>query len=434
MHRDVRRTGIKNGFGAAICTGLLLSCLGAGSVLAERPLLVTVDDLPIAVGSLHAEPAERARITREMLDALDRHDIRAVGLVTWRNVRGPEDLKLLEMWLDAGHELGNHSYSHLDLTTTDAETWIADVERGRAKLAAFLEPRGETVRFFRFPLLHEGDTPQKLTAVREYLERSGQRNLPVTIDNQDYGYERPWVAARQAGDEEAMAAIGEDYLAALRIFVRHHERTGDNLFQRELPQVLLLHANEVGAGHGDRLFTWLRSSGHRFADADEVLADPVFDEPVEFVGPKGYGLWDRMSTDRSVAQARREVEEHLAAQIVAWNSGDLESFCSGYDEDALFLTPKGVTRGRDEILARYRESYADRAAMGTLSFELIEIRPAHGVEVSLLGDSQPGGVHAVGVAARWILSYPDREDASGLTMLYLRRRGDGWSIAQDSSM
>jgi hypothetical protein len=51
-----------------------------------------------------------------------------------------------------------------------------------------------------------------------------------------------------------------------------------------------------------------------------------------------------------------------------------------------------------------------------------------------LGDSRPGGIHAVSVAARWKLSYPDREDAEGLTMLFLRRRGDGWSIAHDTSM
>jgi uncharacterized protein (TIGR02246 family) len=133
-------------------------------------------------------------------------------------------------------------------------------------------------------------------------------------------------------------------------------------------------------------------------------------------------------------RAREEVEAHLAAQIEAWNRGDLEAFCSGYEEDALFITPSGSTRGREEILARYRRRYTDREAMGTLGFEILEVRPIHGVEISMLGDSKPGRIHAVSVVARWSLSYPDREDASGLTMIVLQRRGDGWSIIHDASM
>jgi uncharacterized protein (TIGR02246 family) len=397
-------------------------------------VLVTVDDLPIAVGSLHEDPAERERITKDLLSSLEHHGIRAVGMVTWRNVRGVKDLELLEMWLAAGHELGNHSYSHPDYTRTAIDEYIEDVERGRSELARFLEPHGKSVRFFRFPMLHEGDTPRKLEAMREYLERSGQHNLPVTYDNQDWSYERPWVRARQAGDGAAMAEVSEDYLAALRLSIRHHERTGDRLFGRELPQILLLHANEVGAANWGRLFSWLERTDHGFVGVDELLADPIFAERHDFVGPAGYGLWDRLASERRAVRAREEVEAHLAAQIEAWNRGDLEAFCSGYEEDALFITPSGSTRGREEILARYRRRYTDREAMGTLGFEILEVRPIHGVEISMLGDSKPGRIHAVSVVARWSLSYPDREDASGLTMIVLQRRGDGWSIIHDASM
>ena len=427
------RPGFRRALGSALCLGCL-GLAGIASAATGRPLLVTVDDLPLALGNRDADPAERERITRDLLAALERHGVPAVGLVTWRNVGGPDGLELLRLWLEAGHELGNHSYSHLDYTRTGTDEYVADVERCREELARFLEPYGKSVRFFRFPMLHEGDTPQKLRAMRDYLVRTGQRDLPVTLDNQDWSYERPWVRAREAGDAEAMRDVGEDYLAALRISIRHHERTGDKLFGRELPQILLLHANEVGAVHWDRLFTWLEATGHRFVSVDELLADPVFDELHEFVGPAGYGLWDRLASERLAARAREEVAAHLDEQSAAWNRGDLEAFCSGYEEDARFLTPSGTTQGRDRILERYRKRYVDRAAMGTLSFEILEIRPAQGVEISLLGDSRPGRIHAVSVAARWKLSYPDREDASGLTMLFMVRRGNGWAIAHDASM
>jgi uncharacterized protein (TIGR02246 family) len=418
----------------ALCVVLLFVGISSTLTSAARPVLVTVDDLPIALGSMHQDPGERERITKDLLASLKRHDIRAVGMVTWSNVRGKADLDLLEMWLTDGHELGNHTYSHLDYTKTGIDEYIEDAERCRTELVRVLEPHDKTVRFFRFPMLHEGDTPQKLDAMRDYLERTNQRNLPVTYDNQDWFYERPWVSARRADDTDAMAEIAEDYLAALRLSIRHHERTGDRLFERELPQILLLHANEVGAANWDRLFSWLERTGHRFVTADELLEDPIFDEPHIFIGPAGYGLWDRLGSERLAARAREEVEAHLAAQIEAWNRGDLEAFCSGYDEDALFITPSGSTRGRDEILRRYRRRYTDRDAMGTLGFEILEVRTIQGVELSMLGDSKPSRIHAVSVAARWSLSYTDRDDASGLTLIVLRRRGDGWSIVHDASM
>jgi peptidoglycan/xylan/chitin deacetylase (PgdA/CDA1 family)/ketosteroid isomerase-like protein len=397
-----------------------------------RPLLVTVDDLPI--GGNPQSPAERAAITRGLLDALARHKVRAVALVIWGNVRA-DDHALLESWLAAGHELGNHSGGHLDYTATEPSAYVADVETGRAGLAAFLESRGRTLRFFRFPYLREGDTEEKLDAMRRYLDSSGQRNLPVTIDDQDWSYDRPWREAVRAADTKAQESVAADYLAALRIEVRRQEATGDRLFGRPLPQILLLHANAVGAAQWDRLFTWLEETGHRFAMADEVLGDPALSEPHRYVGPYGFGLWDRIDSEREAQKAREEVTAVLLRQAEAWNRGDLASFCSVYADDATFLGTTGVFRGREAIVERYRKRYgSEKASMGTLSFEIVEARTSAGTESSFLGDAVPGRVHAVSLAARWHLRYADKPEASGLTLVVLRRKGDGWVIVQDASL
>ena len=57
-----------------------------------------------------------------------------------------------------------------------------------------------------------------------------------------------------------------------------------------------------------------------------------------------------------------------------------------------------------------------------------------GVEVSLLGDARPSRVHGTAVTARWTLTYPDRDAATGMTLLTLRPSPDGWRIVQDASM
>jgi uncharacterized protein (TIGR02246 family) len=115
----------------------------------------------------------------------------------------------------------------------------------------------------------------------------------------------------------------------------------------------------------------------------------------------------------------------LQTQVAAWNRGDLTAFCEVYGDDATFLSPSGLTRGRQAVLERYQKRYPDKVAMGTLALEPIETRLA-----------PPGETAAplvVTIAARWTLSYPDKPAATGLTLLVLHRLGARWQIVQDAS-
>lgn len=114
------------------------------------------------------------------------------------------------------------------------------------------------------------------------------------------------------------------------------------------------------------------------------------------------------------------IETLLREQSAAWTRGDLDAFCSVYADDALFVTPSGLTRGRTAVLERYRKRYPDRAAMGSLSLEIQELR-----------DLGPEGAS---VAARWVLSYPGQEKKEGYTLIVFRKVGGAWKIVQDASM
>jgi ketosteroid isomerase-like protein len=130
-------------------------------------------------------------------------------------------------------------------------------------------------------------------------------------------------------------------------------------------------------------------------------------------------------------QAEDAVRALLATQSAAWNRGDLEAFTAVYAEDASFLSPGGLTRGRDQVLARYKKRYPDQKAMGTLSLDVVEMRPLVG------GEGPPCQVPGASVAARWKLAYPGppgKKTAEGLTLLVLRHRGATWEIVEDASM
>jgi uncharacterized protein (TIGR02246 family) len=112
----------------------------------------------------------------------------------------------------------------------------------------------------------------------------------------------------------------------------------------------------------------------------------------------------------------------LQAQVTAWNRGDLAAFCEVYADDATFLSPSGLTRGRQAVLDRYRKRYPDKAAMGSLALDPIETRPTPTRDATV-----------VSIAAHWSLSYPDKPVASGLTLLVMHRIGARWQIVQDAS-
>ena len=418
---------------------LPFSALLLAAVLAAPPrdVLVTVDDLPLASRAIHDDPAQRTRIVRRLLKVLAAHRIHAVGFVKGDAVVGEADREVLELWLAAGHELGTHGYAHLDYTETGTAAYLADLERGRRQLESFLGARGGRLRWFRFPYLREGDTEEKLDAARAWLAAHELRNLPVTIETQDWVFEEPWVRATRQGDRRAAERTVTDAEASLRTSVRSHEHEGDRLIEPDqppLPQILLLHANAIGTRTWDDLFTWLEETGHRFADADGVMRNPIFAEAHRFVAPSGGSHWLRLRHQRDVAATRAALETLLAQQSEAWSRGDLQAFVTAYAEDALFLSPTGVVQGREAVRARYAARYPDPSAMGTLRLELIELRPIWGVEPTVLGESEPGAVHGAGVVARWTLTRAAGEPLTGTTLLVFRRLAEGWRIVQDASM
>lgn len=118
--------------------------------------------------------------------------------------------------------------------------------------------------------------------------------------------------------------------------------------------------------------------------------------------------------------ARAEVERRLNAQRDAWNRGDLEGFCAAYADDAVFLSPSGVTRGRAEVQARYQKKYGGKPeTMGTLSFEPLDVRASSS---------------CVSLAMRWKLVFKDKPEATGLTLIAWVKLNDEWKLAQDASM
>jgi len=115
-----------------------------------------------------------------------------------------------------------------------------------------------------------------------------------------------------------------------------------------------------------------------------------------------------------------DVIKVLLAQEAAWNKGDIDTFASSYKDapDTLFITHQ-VSRGYTGLIDQYKRDYPTRAAMGTLSFSDLEVRPLDENFAVAIGKY------------RLDRSKKDGGNAGGLFSLVLEKTDKGWKIIID---
>lgn len=275
---------------------LLALLVAAGEARAARTVAVTIDDLPGPPGSLVASDVKTLRqTTRKLLAALRDERVPAVGFVNEGKLfvegeppgRAEERIAVLSLWLDAGHELGNHTYSHRSLNKTPLEEFQEDVARGEIVTRRLLAPRGAPLRYFRHPFLQVGLELEKRRAFESYLHERGHTIAPVTIDNDEYMYAAVYARALRRGDRATARRVGADYLRYMESVIAFDEDVSRRLVGREIAQVLLLHANALNADYFGRLARLMKGRGYRFVKLDEALKDEAYALPDTYVGAWG---------------------------------------------------------------------------------------------------------------------------------------------------
>src|SRR5437867_1906808 len=110
---------------------------------------LTFDDLP-EVALPTSDHCDALRWNIKLLATLRAHHAPALGLV---NTSKACDLRpVLEAWLDGGHDLGNHTFSHRDLNSMPLAQYEEDIVRGETLLREVLAAHGKRLRYFRYPM------------------------------------------------------------------------------------------------------------------------------------------------------------------------------------------------------------------------------------------------------------------------------------------
>ncbi|HEV3050945.1 MAG TPA: polysaccharide deacetylase family protein [Longimicrobium sp.] len=248
----------------------------------------TFDDLP-AQAQGDRSVATYERITDGLLGALGEHRVPAIGFVNEEKLLtdgrvDPRRVATLRRWIDAGQELGNHAYSHPDFHTTPVDAYIADVARGDSVTRLVMQAVGRRPRFFRHPFLHTGRSLDDRRRFESFLAERGYRVAPVTIDNYDYLFAATYDLAP---DPATRSRVADEYIRYMEAVTAYYEQQSVALLGREIPQVLLLHANNLNADHFGRLAQMYRRRGYASIPLDQALRDPAYASADTYTGPAG---------------------------------------------------------------------------------------------------------------------------------------------------
>jgi len=246
----------------------------------KREVVVTFDDLPT---SYEYTLQAKQELTKKLLGSIRSNNIPAIGFVNESKLYLPGEIdertKLLRMWLDAGLELGNHTYSHINLEKAPIEAYEEDVIRGETITRMLLNQKNMKLRYFRHPQLFTGLTAEYHSGLATFLKKRGYTVAPVTVDNVDYVFAYTYYKAKQKGDTKTMSLIVEAYVPYMEKMFEFFEQLSKDSFGYEIKQILLLHANDLNADHLDKLVGMMKRRGYSFITLEEALKDKTYALP-----------------------------------------------------------------------------------------------------------------------------------------------------------
>jgi beta-lactamase regulating signal transducer with metallopeptidase domain/peptidoglycan/xylan/chitin deacetylase (PgdA/CDA1 family) len=334
-HRTARARTSPGGRLAAAVALVLTIGLGLCVARALAPVSLSGD---IAARSAHAAPASGARRevavtfvnfpgnniysderlmykTRKLIRGLKAHGIQSVAFVNegrlYKDDGALDETRvgLLREWLDAGHELGNETFSHLKLYGASLADFQANVERGEQVMSKLVAERGGRLRYFSYPYLNTGADAEQKAAAEKYLRGRGYQIHPVTIDNMDWLFNRAYLEALRREDEAAAARIRAEYVPYMEGMFEFFESYSREVMGREFPQVLMLTAGALNADCIEDLASTLERRGYRFVTMEQATKDEAYSLPDAYTGARGDSWIARWAVTKGMEY--KDAEERL---------------------------------------------------------------------------------------------------------------------------
>lgn len=243
-------------------------CAPAVVTKPAKRIAVTMDDFHVDF-NIRLNARER---NERILSAFDKHNHKAAGFVTGRFVDSMFGNEVVQSWSDAGHMIGNHTYTHLNSSDEDSELIKADILKNDELLSKYAGYE----KIFRFPFLAEGGKPEKIETYRDFMKTHGFQNGAVTIDTIDW-YVTSRMEKRLKEDKNAdLEPYRDYYVTAVVALAEHFQSLAERIGKPNLPHSMLMHHNILNGLFLDDALTALKEAGWSMVDAKEAFAHPLY--------------------------------------------------------------------------------------------------------------------------------------------------------------
>lgn len=292
----------------------LLVRAAAQAPVHQRRVAITIDDGPV-VNELK-DLANFQRTSAGLMESLEAEKVPATIFINERqlNVQGQRDGRaaVLVQWLDAGYDLGNHTYSHPSVNKVPVWQFEDNVIQGEVIMRPLIEEHSRKLVWFRYPFLDSGTSAEVHQAILDFLEQRHYRVAPVTVDYKDYIFAGVYSRMLRAGNQETAEKIKQAYLEQVNAGFESAEKISQDLFGYELPQILLIHCNELNSVTLRDSIARMRNRGYSFVTLTEAMSDPAYQRPDGFTGPGGSWL------ERSGAAMGKPVDDDMESRVPKW--------------------------------------------------------------------------------------------------------------------
>ncbi len=287
----------------------------AGAKSSKIQVAITVDDLP--AHSVLPPGETRADIAARFLAALkDAKTGPVYGFINGVQLeREPDSAQVLPMWRAAGHPLGNHTWTHLNLAQMTPEAFEAEVARNEPVLKA--QAHGSDWHWLRFPFLSEGETPEKRTAARNLLKARGYHIASVTLNFDDWAWNAAYARCLARDDQAAIAGLETSYLKAAADSLAYSRSLSATLYGKDIPYVLLMHLGAFDARMAPRLLAQYRAAGVTFTPLDKVERHPFYKAD-----------FDSTPTPTPLTLENAMVARGLLVPEKPWSAASLDTVCA----------------------------------------------------------------------------------------------------------
>lgn len=222
-----------------------------------------------------------------LLDNLKKHNLKAILFSSGHNKATKRGMYVLSSWNNSGHLIANHTFSHPNFNSK-----TITLERFKRELIqndTIINKYSNYYPYFRFPYLKEGDSKDKVTGFRQFLEKKGYRNGHVTIDASDWYVDSRLVKRLKENPEADISGFRNYYKEHLFNRALFYDSVAYQLTGRRINHVILLHHNLAAALFLDDLIKHFKDNGWEVMDADKAYEDEIYNEVPDII-PAGESL------------------------------------------------------------------------------------------------------------------------------------------------